>query len=179
MILGPAKQAISVIYYSVSLASFLSMQFYVELQKYWLRQQFQPHSDQANAVKWAGLNSYIAILLFLCLTLIAARLPNKEEDLYLAQHMVSSLFFLLIVPIIIIMKNENLKLYIQHQLSKSKLYSYTLYFVTSSKKIIAQAKRNNQISPNIWNNWSFFCCMLLKLGKNMWLFCLSPCEQSE
>ena len=144
--LGPVKQTIFILVYGLAFATFVTMQLYVKLQKYWLFQQSQ---SEEMAGMWTNLNSYLAIFIFCLFIFIAARLPDIEEHLYLAQHMLGTTVFFVIVPLIIIIKNKNLKLHIYHQLSKNMLYNYMMYITKLFTTFLNSMIYRNQIHPNI------------------------------
>jgi hypothetical protein len=60
-----------------------------------------------SAIKWSNLNAQLALLVFLILALMLFLSPGNQ-DFYLTGCLLSCLFFFVVVPFNIILKNENL-----------------------------------------------------------------------
>ena len=116
IILGPLKQFVNLAVYTISFLSFLFTQCYVALQKY----QLKKHSNTLegdgdnSAVKWSNVNAYLALLVFMFLAVMLFFSP-ADEYFYLASNFLSCFFFFAVVPFNIILKNNNLKVYVYQQ----------------------------------------------------------------
>jgi hypothetical protein len=132
---GHARQITVLITYSIGFLSFLSMQCFLLWQKYKLKKEseaFGKVSDSNSAIQWSGLNSYLGILVFMGLILYATTSQDAEQS-FLTTTLISSTFFFVTVPTIIIIKNVNLQTFLKNQIYQTKLFSFGGYLISLPK----------------------------------------------
>jgi len=137
-ILGSLKAKINLFIYTLDLVSFIIMQSYLE----WKKLQFK-RSQCANAhmdpevelVNFkTGFISLLSIFSFVALLLSNVFLSGKRmgHDFYVVEFFVSGFVFFAVVPLVVILRNENLSSYVR------KKFLSKFIFLTNA---------NNQVCP--------------------------------
>ena len=95
-----------------------------------------------------GLNSYLAILVFLGLILfVTTNATSKAKQSFLTTTLISSTFFFVTVPSVIIIKNDNLKTFMRNQLCQTKFISFGRHLISLLKNCCDVIMGYNKTSP--------------------------------